>query len=49
MRVSFQCSKVAVSHNERNFNVIELRLFKEAAGGFVSETMERKPLNPCVS
>ena len=49
MRVSFQCSKVAVSHNERNFNVIELRLFKEAAGGFVSEAMERKPLNLCVA
>ncbi len=49
MGVAFQCAKVAVSDNERDFNVIELRLFKEAAGGFVSEAMERKPLNLCVA
>ena len=49
MGVAFQGAKVAMSDNERDFNVIELRPFKEAAGGFVSEAMERKPLNLCVA
>ena len=40
MRVTFESPKVAVPDDERDFNVIELRLFKEAAGGFMSEAME---------
>lgn len=38
--VAFEGAKVAMPYDERDFNVIQLRLFKESTGGFVAEAVE---------